>query len=262
MARTIEQAGARDPETAPDWQRIARQRDHRQWAPPARPWLIRQTWRNLLFAHWPVTPATLRPLIPAHLELETFGGDAWVGVVPFELSYLSDRRVPQWLGLGFPELNVRTYVTLRERPGVWFFSLDAASLLAVCGARVAYHLPYFWAAMQVDAENGWITYRSQRRGNAAARFAGRYRPTGPAFESTPESLERWLTARYCLYAASRAGHILRADINHDPWLLQPAEAELTVNTMASAQGITLDGSPILHFARRTDVVNWGLERVI
>lgn len=251
----------RDPEMAPNWQRIAQQQDQRQWAPPARPWLIRQTWQDLLFAHWPVSPAMLRPLIPAQLALETFGGDAWVGVVPFDLSSLSVRPTPHRLRLAFPELNVRTYVTVQDKPGVWFFSLDAASLLAVLGARAAFHLPYYWAAMQMSEQDGWITYRSQRRGSSTARFAGRYRPTGPAFVSAPESLERWLTARYCLYAASRAGHILRADINHDPWQLQLAEAEITENTMASAQGITLSGSPILHFARRTDMVNWAPERV-
>jgi uncharacterized protein YqjF (DUF2071 family) len=258
--RLVNAHDARDPETAPDWQRIAQQQDQRQWAPPARPWLIRQTWRDLLFAHWPVAPAALRPLIPAQLELETFGGDAWVGVVPFELNELTARRAHPRLHLTFPELNVRTYVTTQGRPGVWFFSLDAASLLAVRGARATYHLPYFWASMQMSRENGWITYRSQRRGGTA-RFAGRYRPTGPVLASTPTSLERWLTARYCLYATNRAGHILRAEINHDPWLLQPAEAEIAENTMASAQGMTLSGSPILHFARQMDVVNWGLERV-
>lgn len=257
----VEQRHIRGPETVPDWQRIARQQGHRQWPPPARPWLIRQTWRELLFAHWPVAPSVLRPLIPARLELETFGGEAWVGVVPFELSGLSARRGHPRLRLTFPELNVRTYVTIQNKPGVWFFSLDAASLLAVLGARAAYHLPYYWATMQMSGHDGWITYRSQRRDHTTARFAGRYRPTGPEFVSTPGSLESWLTDRYCLYAASPAGHILRADINHDPWLLQPAEADIAENGMAAAQGIPLSGSPIVHFARRMDMVNWGPERV-
>jgi len=257
----IDRNRVRAQEAAPDWQRIARQEDHRQWAPPARPWVIRQTWRDLLFAHWPVAPDALRPLIPPHLELETFGGEAWIGVVPFELSDLSARRASHRLRLTFPELNVRTYVTVRDKPGVWFFSLDAASLLAVRGARAAYRLPYYWAFMQMSQQDGWTTYRSERRGNATVRFAGRYRPTGPVFEGAPESLERWLTARYCLYTTGRGGSILRADINHDPWPLQPAEAEIEANTMAAAQGIVLSGSPILHFARRMDVVNWGLEPV-
>jgi uncharacterized protein YqjF (DUF2071 family) len=165
----IDQPVVRDPATTPDWQQIARQLDHRQWAPPARPWLMRQTWRQLLFAHWPVAPAAMRPLIPPQLELETFGGDAWVGVVPFELSGLSARRAPYRLGLTFPELNVRTYVTLQDRPGVWFFSLDAASLLAVRGARTTYHLPYYWASMQISEQDGWTNYRAVYRTVSAYR---------------------------------------------------------------------------------------------
>lgn len=249
------------PETMPDWQQIARQTEHRQWLPPARPWVIRQTWRHVLFAHWPVAAATLRPFIPPQLDLETFAGMAWVGLVPFELSRLAVRQAPHRLRLAFPEINVRTYVTAQGQPGVWFFSLDAASLLAVLGARAAYHLPYFWASIQMREQDGWIDFSSQRRGGNDAGFTGRYRPIGPVCESAPDSLERWFTARYCLYTANRAGHILRADVNHDPWPLQPAEAEIALNTIVSAQRITLHDSPILHYASRTDVVTWGLERV-
>lgn len=209
----IDRNRGRDPEATPDWQRIARQEDHRQWTPPARPWVIRQTWRDLLFAHWPVAPDALRALIPPQLELETFGGDAWVGVVPFVLSDLSARRVSHRLRLTFPELNVRTYVTLQDKPGVWFFSLDAASLLAVRGARAAYRLPYYWASMQVSEQEEWIAYRSRRRRNAAVQFAGRYRPTGPVFESAPESLERWLTALLPLRHRPRRAHPARG---HQP----------------------------------------------
>ena len=236
---------------------------HRPWPPPERPWLIMQTWRELLFAHWPVAPAALRPLIPRQLELEAYAGDAWVGVVPFDVSRIAPRGAPDRLGLAFPELNVRTYVTAEDKPGIWFFSLDAASLLAVVGARATFHLPYYWAAMQMREEDGQIAYRSQRRrrGAAAARFTGRYRPTGPVFESAPQSLERWLTARYCLYAADHAGRIFRGEINHDPWPLQPAEAEIAINTMGKAHGIALAGSPLLHFARRLDMVAWWPERV-
>lgn len=255
----VDQHHLRDPETRPDWQRIARQHAHRQWPAPGRPWRVRQSWRHVLFAHWPVTSATLRPFIPPQLDLETFAGTAWVGLVPFELSRLAVRQAPHRLRLAFPEINVRSYVTTQNQPGVWFFSLDAASLVAVLGARATYHLPYYWAAMRMREQDGWITFRSQRRGSGDARFTARYQPTGPVFESTPESLERWLTARYCLYTTDRAGNLLRAEVNHDPWPLQPAAAEITVNTMLSAQGITLGGSPILHYASRTDVVAWALE---
>jgi uncharacterized protein len=247
----------------PEWDRIARQHAHRPWPSPERPWLIRQTWEQLLFAHWPVTPAALRPLIPAALQLETFAGDAWIGVVPFDLSRIAPRRAPDLVGFAFPELNVRTYVTREDKPGIWFFSLDAASLLAVIGARATFHLQYYWAVMQMREAEGEIAYYShrRRRGTAAAQFAGRYQPTGPVFESAPGSLERWLTARYCLYATDHAGNILRREINHAPWPLQPAEAEIAVNTMAKAHGVTLAGSPMLHFARRLNMVAWWPERV-
>lgn len=245
------------------WNRIARQRAHRPWPPPERPWLIKQTWRQLLFAHWPVAPGLLRPLIPAGLQLETFAGEAWVGVVPFHLSRIAPRGAPDRLSLAFPELNVRTYVTLEDKPGIWFFSLDAASLPAVVGARATFHLPYYWAAMRMHEADGQIVYRSRRRrhGTEAARFLGRYQPSGPIFESAPQSLERWLTARYCLYAADHAGHVFRGEINHDPWPLQPADAEISVNTTAAPLGIALAGSPLLHFAHRLDMVAWWPERV-
>jgi uncharacterized protein YqjF (DUF2071 family) len=222
-----------------------------------------QTWTDLLFAHWRVPDAALRPLLPAGLTLDTFAGEAWVGVIPFAIPRLAPRGVPQRLGLSFPELNVRTYVTAEGKPGVWFFSLDAASVWAVIMARATYHLPYFWARMRQREHEGWIEYRSRRRhpGAPAAVFAGRYRPTGPVFHSVPGSLEDWLTARYCLYAADRAGRLFRGEINHPPWPLQPAEAEITTNSMAAAHGIALAGEPLLHFARRVDMVAWWPERV-
>jgi uncharacterized protein len=257
----IERGSYSRTEAIPPWGQIARQTLLRSWPPPRGPWLVAQTWENLLFAHWPVAPSALRPLIPSGLSLDMFAGEAWVGVVPFRLSHLAPRGAAGRVGLGFPELNVRTYVTIEDKPGVWFFSLDAASILAVIGARAAYHLPYFWAAMDIGEDGEWITYRSQRRFRAAARFVGRYRPIGPVCESAPESLERWLTARYCLYARDRSGHLFRAEINHPPWPLQVATAEIRENTMAAAHGISLAGSPLLHFSRRVDMVTWWPKRI-
>lgn len=256
--------GGSQPEgSPPDWDEIARQGTHRPWPPPDRPWIVAQTWQNLLFAHWPVSPAVLRPLLPTGLELETVAGDAWVGVVPFHLSDLAPRGVSRQLALGFPELNLRTYVTAQGKPGVWFFSLDAASLLAVIGARVAFHLPYFWARMRIRGDDGWIRFASRRRLSRAspARFLARYRPYGPVFRAEPGSLDDWLTARYCLYAANRAGELFRGEINHPPWPLQSAELEVQANTLPEVQGIALDGPPLLHFARRLDMVTWGPERL-
>ena len=245
--------------------RILGETEHRPWAMPASPWVMRQTWHNLLFAHWPVDSSILRPLVPRAFPLDTFEGQAWVGIVPFEMSNVAPRAVPAlpWLS-AFSELNVRTYVTLGGKPGVYFFSLDASNTVAVEAARLLAHLPYFTAAMQVDARNEWIDYRSRRtdRRGASAALTARYRPRGDAHPPTSGTLEYFLTERYCLYTENSRGRPYRLDIHHPPWPLQAAEADLTVNTMAEAAGIRLPGlPPLVHYARRQDMVAWMPARI-
>jgi uncharacterized protein YqjF (DUF2071 family) len=159
----------------------------------------------------------------------------------------------------FPELNVRTYVTAEDKPGIWFFSLDAASRIAVEGARRAYKLPYFHARMSAARRGGEIEYSSDRLDGSAKSFLGSYRPTGEVFNAEPDSLERFLTERYCLYAVDE-GELRRADIQHPPWPLQDARLELAQNSMAPS-GLTLDGPPLCHFSRRQDVLIWPLREL-
>jgi len=219
-----------------------------------------QSWHDLLFAHWPVPEAILRPRIPAQLAIDTFDGRGWLGVVPFRMSGVRLRgtsRIP-WLS-AFPELNVRTYVVADGKPGVWFFSLDAGNAIAVAIARAWFHLPYFRARMSCQESHGWIEYASERthRGAASGGWQGRYRPLGEAFSAECGSFEHFLTERYCLYAAAREGGVFRGEIHHAPWPLQAAEAEARKNTMAEAAGFTLPADqPLLHFSKRQDVVVW------
>ncbi|HVA88957.1 MAG TPA: DUF2071 domain-containing protein [Chloroflexota bacterium] len=222
-------------------------------------------WHNLLFMHWPLPPRMLSPLIPAPLRLDTFEGAAWMGVAPFQMRGVGPRLIPPLPGLSaFCELNVRTYVTFGGKPGVWFFSLDAASGLAVRAARLAFHLPYYDARMRCETRGQTIRYTSSRVHRLAppAGFAASYRPIGPPVLARPGDLADWLTARYCLYAADRHGTVWRGDIDHAPWPLQPAEAEIEKNTMVAPLRVILpSGPPLLHFARRLDVVAWNLEVV-
>jgi uncharacterized protein YqjF (DUF2071 family)/soluble P-type ATPase len=194
---------------------------------------MHMTWERLMFMHWRVPAEALRPRIPAPLELETFDGSAWIAVVPFEMRGTRPRYAPGVRQVSdFPELNVRTYVTANDRPGVWFFSLDAANRLAVRVARRFFKLPYMDAEMACQADGvGGVRYVSHRthRGEPPADFAARYRPTGPAFSAQPGSLEYFLTARYCLYAGDAAGRedrgrVYRGEVDHADWPLQPAEA--------------------------------------
>jgi uncharacterized protein YqjF (DUF2071 family) len=221
-----------------------------------------QSWHDLLFAHWPVAPGAMRPLIPPQLELDTFDKQCWLGVVPFRMSGVRVRGLPAIAGTSrFPEINVRTYVVSGSKPGVYFFSLDAENWLAVRAARLLYHLPYFYAKMRSDNLGNEILYRSKRR-NSEAEFLGRYRPVAPVSLRNTNTLEHWLAERYCLYAAVK-NTVYRGEIHHLPWPLQDASAEITVNTMARAAGIVLpDTEPLLHFARRLDVLIWPLRRIL
>jgi uncharacterized protein len=239
--------------------------NNRPWEVPTEPWIMVQTWENLLFLHQPVDPEQLRPHIPDELELDTFDGRAWVGVTPFVLSSLRWRGLPPVpSAAGFPEINCRTYVTAGDKPGVYFFSLDAASRLAVEGARVAFGLPYFVCDARVDSVQEGIHYRNTRtdRRGQPASFHGVYRPTGHIFNAEPGTLEYFLTERYCLYTRRAGGTIWRAEIDHAPWPLQVAKADIYNNSMAAAAGVTLpEQEPLLHFARYLDVKVWRIMRV-
>jgi uncharacterized protein YqjF (DUF2071 family) len=233
---------------------------HRPWPLPSGPWVMKQTWHDLLFAHRPLPVEKMRPLVPAQLTLDAFEGQCWVGVVPFHMSGIRGRGLPPLPGLSrFPELNARTYVTHGGKPGVYFFSLDAANLSAVWAARTFYHLPYFRAAMYSKELGGNIHYYS-RRLRGAAEFRGRYRPTTKMRRREIGSIEHWLTERYCLYTTHR-GQVYRGEIHHQPWPLQDAEAEFETNTVAAAAGFPLPNTaPLLHFARRLEVLIWPLGR--
>ena len=220
------------------------------------------SWLDLLFAHWPLPVAALRPLVPASVPIDTFDGTAWIGVTPFESFGAHLRGLRPLPGLSrFPELNLRTYTTIGGRPGIWFFSLDAASAAAVIAARVAYRLPYRHASMAISRAGGRIGYRSQARG-APATFVASYEPVGSASVPASGTLEHFLTERYCLYTLDGRRRLRSADIHHRPWPLQPARAELTENRMTEPLGIQLPtGGPLLHFAARQDVLIWPLRLV-
>jgi hypothetical protein len=221
-----------------------------------------QTWDDLLFAHRRVDADLVRELLPHGLELDTHDGEAWLGVAPFVVTGLRLRGTPALPFVStFRELNVRTYVTAGGKPGVWFLSLDASSGLAVEAARWLYKLPYYRARIAVERTGGWIAYSCARaEGVRPHVFEGRYRPTGPAAEPAPRTLEHFLTERYCLYTQDR-GRLMRAEIHHTPWPLQPADAEIDLDTMPPDRLEVVDQDPILHFSRRQDVVIWPLERV-
>jgi uncharacterized protein len=220
--------------------------------------MMTQSWHDLLFAHWPADRNHVRALVPDVFELDTFDGLAWIGVVPFHMTNVAPRGVPAvpWLS-AFPEINVRTYVRVGDRPGIYFFSLDAGRWLAVQAARLLLRLPYFSAGMRVERHGDAVRFASRRSGAREATFEVTYHPNGPPQPATHGTLEHFLTERYCLYNLGRASSPYRLEIQHPPWQLQPAQARLVCNTMLRAAGLSAASTqPILHFSRRQDMVAW------
>jgi uncharacterized protein len=220
---------------------------YRPYPVPSSPFVMHQSWHDLLFIHYRVPAELLRAVVPPSLPLDTFQGEAYVGVVPFRMARVRPRFIPPlpWLSF-FPELNVRTYVTLDGRPGVYFFS------------------PYFKATMQCRAVGGEIRYRSartDRRGKPAVLQA-QYAPTGPAFIAERDSLEYFLTARYCLYTLNARQEVLRAEIHHEPWALQAARLQAQANTMLDPLGLSLPPEePHLLFVKKLHVFVWPPKRL-
>lgn len=231
--------------------------EHRPWQLLANNWSWNQTWADLLFAHWPIARDQLRSLVPRELEIDGFNDQYWIGVVPFWMENIYRRPFPRLPLLNrFCELNVRTYVRYQGKPGVYFFSLDAANRTAVFAARSLFGLPYYYANMSIRRVNGSIHYQSTRRCSPTTSFSGEYGGQGDVKLSQFGSLEYFLTERYCLFTVDPQGRVTIAEIHHAPWPLQQGWANIKHNTMTVPLGIALQGEPILHFAKRIDVAIW------
>lgn len=234
--------------------------EHRPFPLPQVPWIMRQSWRNLLFAHWAVPAGALRELIPAALDIDTFDGYGWIGVVPFSMNDVCPRFVPPlpWVS-DFLELNVRTYVRRNGIPGVYFFSLDCSNPLAVYAARQFFHLPYFDAQMSLQHIESDVLYRSIRQ-KTGETFEAIYCPEGALIKSSKDSIEHFLTERYCLYTANPGGKLFRGVIHHLPWPLQKANAEIRINTMVPEplRNHCNSAPQLLHFSKSIDTVEWYL----
>jgi len=234
-------------------------RGHRPYPMPTRRWVGGQTWEHLLFAHWSVDASVVARIVPPGLQVDQFDGRAWVAITPFRLRGLRLRHLPSIPGVSpFLETNVRTYVRRGDRAGVCFFSLYATSRAAVAGARILNHLPYRHARGRMVVADGAIRYRLQRtgRGRPPAWVDADYAPRGPGLEPAPGSLEHFLVERYCLFAVRPTGELVRTDIHHRPWRIHAAQGTVRHGGLIPPELWPLPGPPLLHVARRQDVVVW------
>lgn len=220
------------------------------------PWIMKQTWNDVLFAHYPVSRKVLERLVPSQLTLDTFYKTGWVSIVPYLTSSMHLRGLPAVPGMAtFPGFNVRTYVTLNGKPGVYFFSLTAANYLAAYFAKTFFRLPYSYMNMNYKKAKDLIVFESENKSNV--QLLCNYKSISKPSLADEGSLEEWLVERYCLYTVSKKGIPLRADILHEPWLLEKAEAEFHQNTLLSNMAIVPDSEkPILHYAEKAVVRIW------
>lgn len=199
-----------------------------------------QRWHEIAFFHWSCEPGILHPRLPRGLELDRFDGKAWVSLTPFLLTGFRPPLVPRALSFQFPEMNLRTYVVGPRGPGIWFFSLDAASLLAVAGARAAYGLPYFGARMAVNVSATENVYWSRRASGAKATI--RIVKEGRIAQQSP--LDIFLTARFRLYS-KHGGRLITAEVSHPPWELNRVRIVEFEETVRHAMGVEFPSDQFL-----------------
>lgn len=224
-----------------------------------------QGWRNLLFYSWPVTPPVLARLLPPGLPVDEFQGSGWVSLVPFQMWGLHLRLLPPIPGANtFAEVNLRTYVRLRGEPGVFFFSIDAASWLGALVARAVFHLPYFRAGMHLEETGGEFRMTSMRRprvGSPPAQLIASWRPRGGLHHPASGSLEQFLLERYASFSPGPSGELYRGPILHSDWQVQDADAELSVSSLITAAGLAPPAGAVCHFSPGVDTHVCPIQRV-
>lgn len=237
--------------------------EHRPWPMPDVEWVWRQSWLDLAFIHVPVPAEVIQDRLPDGVRVDVFDGSAWLGIVPFQMSGVGRRYLPGFPFMRrFPELNLRTYVVVDDKPGVWFFSLDAASLPLVFGGKFVYGLPYYLARMNQRWEDGICSFTSFRRSSPMVMRC-QYKPTSEVFYAETGTFEHWATERYCLYSQKRpTANVKRVQVHHAPWPLQQAEVVIEECSILSAAGFDLSlDKPVCHFSTGVDVVSFPVESV-
>lgn len=221
-------------------------------------------WRHLLFENYPVDPEVMDAHLPDSLAPDTFDGSAWLSVVPFTNVNVRPKGLPTQLGVRLPELNVRTYVTRDGVPSVYFFSLDAQGVSSVIGARLFHHLPYFYARISLEWSDGRVQFASRRLhpGSRPAHYEASYWPVDEPFSAPNDPFGEFLVERYRFYTEAQDGSIRYTDVDHEPWTLYPAAAEITTSTLLKSHGFAEpEAEPVCYYSPGLDVTASGSKRL-
>lgn len=246
-----------------NYDKILKQTEHRNYPLPKGRWVGMQDWKHLLFLHFPVYSPFMEHLLPKELELDMFNDQAWISIVPFKVDKMRVRKFPPLPILyPFSEVNVRTYVKKDGVPGVYFFSMDAASLFAVTGAKIA-GLPYFHAKAKLRKRANKIYFRSVRKSDEKETFKTTYKPTGKLFFTEKGTIDYWLMERYALWS-HKDDVLVRGDIHHKQWKIQHAEVTVDEQTLTSAflPNNAFISEPIAHYAKSKRVLIWPVRKEI
>lgn len=242
---------------------LLQQQEHRPFPPSARPWFSRQLWENLLFYNFPVDAKALQATLPKGMTVDCYEGNGWISIVPFQLS-MGLRGLPSsFWPLTFNELNVRTYVRVNDKPGIYFYSLDANDWFSVTMARLLFKLNYFNANIGMEISE-FISIDAQRthQGMPNSLFKAEYTPIGNVFYAQEGSLEEWLTSRWNFFCPSGNNTFIRGDIHHEAWPLQPAKVDFYENQLITDHGLPeAINKPTMYFAKRVHVLAWPISIV-
>jgi len=224
---------------------------------------MEQVWEDLLFLHWPIEEALIRPLIPEGLEIDTFEDKAWIGITPFRLTGLRLMSLPPIPGFSeFNEINVRTYVLHEGKPGIWFFSLDASKVIPAMGARVFFGLPYYSAEIEFLKAEREFRFAMRRNLATDTHFRGQWSQGVRLRAPDTDSLAFFLIERYALFAQA-AGGLNMTRIYHHPWILEEVTKVSYESTLISSLGLPEPKSePLAHFSSSPLTVQvWAPEMV-
>ncbi|MBW8348799.1 DUF2071 domain-containing protein [Bacillus sp. IITD106] len=242
---------------------VLQKTEHRPYPLPSKYWIMRQKWRDVLFMHLPIKPEKLQPYIPSAIEIDTFDGYAWLGVVVFKIDGIYPRGFPPVsIRPAFPEINLRTYVRCNDKPGIYFLSLDVDDWTSYTLAKRWLHVPYHPAKISIQKKKQSYQFESIRNRNNQIICKGSYTPLSGIYYPENMTLDHWLTERYCFFSNDIKSNIYCLDIHHTPWPLQKAVSDIYTNKLFSPFHFDLtDGTPIFHYSKGVDALVWNIKKL-